>query len=53
MVESKDKGMPLMKPTFFEKNDPNNPKYNVIEDKNKSDIKKMVKRIKDKISSRK
>lgn len=22
MVESKDKGVPLMKPTFFEKNDP-------------------------------
>lgn len=29
MVESKDKGVPLMKPTFFEKNDPNNTKYEV------------------------
>lgn len=27
MVESKDKGMPLMTPTFFDENDPNNPKF--------------------------
>lgn len=27
MASSIDKNIPLMKPTFFSKNDPNNPKY--------------------------
>ncbi|MGN1268679.1 MAG: hypothetical protein ACI4U0_04200 [Candidatus Aphodocola sp.] len=27
MVESEDKGLPLMRPTFFDDKDPSNPKY--------------------------
>ena len=48
MVESKDKGIPLMQPTFFKKDDPHNPKYRVIAEKNKNGIKKLVKSIQDK-----
>lgn len=47
MVESKDKGVPLMKPTFFEKNDPNNPKYEVGD--TPLTVKQMTKSIKKKI----
>ena len=42
MIESTDKGLPLLKPTFFKDNDPKNPKYidKKIMNKNKNKKKK-------------
>lgn len=53
-IEPKDKGIPLMKPTFFSKDDPQNPKYKVeAANKKECTVKKKVKSIIAQVSNRK
>ncbi len=45
MEENEDKNIPLMEPTFFASDDPNNPKYVSLEEKKKNlELKKIQKR---------